>query len=221
MRILLVEDETKMAQLVSRALKEDMHSVHVANTGPDGLDLIKSTAFDLIILDVMLPGLTGLEVAQRARKLKIKTPILMLTAKDAVPDIVAGLDAGADDYLTKPFSLAELFARVRAVSRRGPLEHSVRLEFADLSLDPATHEVCRGERKVELTKREYMLLEVLLKQAGRVVTRDSIIEAVWANDESVESNTLDAFISSLRNKIDVGKAERLIRTVRGVGYRLG
>jgi two-component system OmpR family response regulator len=221
MRILVVEDETKMAQLVSRALKEDLHSVFVAHNGPDGLDLINTMSFDLMILDVMLPGLTGLEVAQRARKMKIKTPILMLTAKDSVPDIVAGLDAGADDYLTKPFSLAELLARVRAIARRGPLEHPVRLEFGDLSLDPATHEVKRGGRKVELTKREYMLLEVLMRQAGRVVPRNTIIAAVWDNDESVENNTLDAFISSLRNKIDGDSSDKLIRTVRGVGYRLG
>lgn len=221
MRILLVEDETKMAQLVSRALKEDLHSVFVAHNGPDGLDLINTMSFDLMILDVMLPGLTGLEIAHRVRKLKVKTPILMLTAKDSVPDIVAGLDAGADDYLTKPFSLAELLARVRAVARRGPLEHPSRLEFGDLTLDPAAHEVNRGGRKVELTKREYMLLEVLLRHAGRVVPRDTIIEAVWANDESVENNTLDAFISSLRNKIDADSSDKLIRTVRGVGYRLG
>jgi two-component system OmpR family response regulator len=221
MRILLVEDETKMAQLVSRALKEDLHSVFVAHNGPDGLDLINTMLFDLIILDVMLPGFTGLEIARRVRKLKVKTPILMLTAKDSVPDIVAGLDAGADDYLTKPFSLAELLARVRAIARRGPLEHPARLEFGDLSLDPATHEVNRGGRKIELTRREYMLLEVLMRQAGRIVPRNTIIEAVWANGGSVENNTLDAFISSLRNKIDADSSDRLIRTVRGVGYRLG
>ncbi|MCU1286077.1 MAG: cztR [Acidobacteriales bacterium] len=221
MKILLVEDETKMAQLISRALKEDIHSVAVAHTGPEGLDLINSETFDLIILDVMLPGITGFEVATRARKRGTKTPILMLTARDAVPDIVAGLDAGADDYLTKPFSLAEFLARVRAIARRGPLSHAAQLKFNDLVLDPATHEVNRGGRRIDLTKKEYMLLEVLLRQAGRVVQRDHIIDAVWSNEESVENNTLDAFISSLRNKVDGRSATKLIRTIRGVGYRIG
>jgi DNA-binding response OmpR family regulator len=169
----------------------------------------------------MLPGMTGFEIAQRTRKRGIRTPILMLTARDAVPDIVAGLDAGADDYLTKPFSLAEFLARVRAIARRGPLAHAAQLKFNDLILDPATHEVNRAGRKIELTKKEYMLLEVLLRQAGRVVARNHIIETVWSNEESVENNTLDAFISSLRNKIDGNNATKLIRTVRGVGYRLG
>jgi DNA-binding response OmpR family regulator len=221
MKILLVEDETKMARLISRALKEDLHSVAVAHTGPEGLELINSEIFDLIVLDVMLPGMTGFEVAQRTRKRGTKTPILLLTARDAVPDIVAGLDAGADDYLTKPFSLAEFLARVRAIARRGPLAHEAQLKFNDLVLDPAAHDVSRSGRSIDLTKKEYMLLEVLLRQAGRVVPRSQIIETVWSNEESVENNTLDAFISSLRNKVDGHSATKLIRTIRGVGYRLG
>jgi DNA-binding response OmpR family regulator len=220
-KILLVEDETKIANLVSRALQEDLHSVSMAHNGLDGLHFVDTAMFDLIILDVMLPGLSGLEVARKARQRGNKTPILMLTARDTVPDIVAGLDAGADDYLTKPFSLEELLARVRAVSRRGPVPQSTRLAVRGLVMDPASHEVTRGGKPIGLTKREYRLLELLMRNAGRVVKRDTIMESVWSEGESIENNTLDAFISLLRTKVDSGRKERLIRTVRGIGYRLG
>ena len=221
MKILIVEDESKIANLVSRALQEDLHAVSVANNGIDGLNFIDAATFDLIILDVMLPGLSGLDVARKVRQRNNRTPILMLTARDTVPDIVAGLDAGADDYLTKPFSLEELLARVRAVSRRGPVPQATRLEVRDLIMDPASHEVTRGGKPVGLTKREYRLLELLMRNAGRVVERDAIMESVWSDGESIENNTLDAFISLLRTKVDSGRKERLIRTVRGIGYRLG
>lgn len=221
MKILIVEDETKIANLVSRALQEDLHSVLMAHNGIDGLNYINTVSFDLIILDVMLPALSGLEVARKARQRGNKTPILMLTARDTVPDIVAGLDAGGDDYLTKPFSLEELLARVRAVSRRGPVLQSTRIAVKDLIMDPASHEVTRGGKPVGLTKREYRLLELLMRNAGRVVKRDTIMESVWSDGESIENNTLDAFISLLRTKVDSGRRERLIRTVRGIGYRLG
>lgn len=219
MKIVVIEDERKIADLVCRALKEEMHSVFAAHNASDGWQTIQTTSFDLIILDVMLPGGSGLELARKTRAAGNRTPILMLTARDSVPDIVAGLDAGADDYLTKPFSLDELMARVRAVSRRGPIPQSTQLRLGDLLLDPATHQVTRSGKDLGLTRREYKLLELLMRNAGRVVERDAIIASVWDASESVESNTLDAFISLLRTKVDGGRKSSVIRTVRGVGYR--
>ncbi|MGH9349414.1 MAG: response regulator transcription factor [Vicinamibacterales bacterium] len=220
MRILLVEDDGKLAKLLRKGLEEERHAVIVAGDGPEGLKFSQTYTFDVIVLDVMLPGLNGFEVAQRLRQEQIRTPILMLTARDATGDVVRGLDAGADDYLTKPFPFDELLARLRALSRRGPVEPSSRLRVADLTLEPATHRVFRGDTRVHLSRTEYVLLELLMRQKGRVVSRSTIIEAVWGVGSAIEENTLDAFIRLLRRKLADGQPARLIHTVRGVGYVL-
>lgn len=220
MRILLVEDDEKMASLLRKGLEEERHSVAVAGTGPEGLELSRSYSFDVIVLDVMLPGLNGFEVARRLRQANSRTPILMLTARDAVGDVIKGLNVGADDYLTKPFDFEELLARLRAVSRRGPVEQLPKLRVADLTLDPATHRVTRASKRISLSKTEHLLLEMLMRQTGRVVSRTAIVDAVWGIDRSIESNTLDAFVRLLRNKIDAGYDKKLIHTVRGVGFVL-
>ncbi len=221
MRILIVEDESKMAMLLKKGLEEEHHSVSVAHDGRDGLELAMGQQFDAIVLDVMLPGLDGFEVARRLREHGNRTPILMVTARDALPDVIKGLDLGADDYLTKPFSFEELFARLRAIGRRGPIPQGTRLEVGDLTLDPATHQVSRAGRPIPLTKKEYLLLELLMRNQGRVVPRETIIESIWGSDDLVESNTLDAFIKKVRQKVDAGNGRRLIHTVRGFGYRCG
>jgi DNA-binding response OmpR family regulator len=218
MRILIVEDERQMAELLRKGLAEEGHAVVVAHTGPDGLALAREGGFDAIVLDVMLPGLDGCEVARRLRHPGDLTPILMLTARDANADVVAGLDAGADDYLVKPFSFEVLLARLRAVSRRGPVVQGVPLRLGDLVLDPSTHEATRGGERLALTRTEYNLLEYLMRRAGRVVPRRALIEGVWGDDRDIEDNTLDAFVRLLRQKVDRGGRTRLIHTVRGVGY---
>jgi DNA-binding response OmpR family regulator len=218
MRILIVEDERKMASLLRTGLEEEQHSVSVATNGRDGLELALGEEFDAVVLDVMLPGIDGFEVARRMRQSGNRTPILMLTARDATPDVVRGLDTGADDYLTKPFSFDEFVARLRAIGRRGPVPKGPQLQVADLTLDPGSHQVSRSGRRILLTKTEYLLLELLMRNQGRVVSRDTIIDTVWQSDAGVESNTLDAFIKKLRQKID-GAGPRLIHTVRGFGYR--
>jgi DNA-binding response OmpR family regulator len=218
MRILIVEDERQMAKLLRGGLTEEGHAVDVACTGPDGLSLAESGRYDVILLDVMLPGLCGLDVARRLRQARDRTPILLLTARDTDADIGAGLDAGADDYLVKPFSFEVLLARLRAVSRRGPVAHGVVLTVADLVLDSTTHEVRRGRERVDLTRTEFALLEFLMRRAGAVVARNTLIEGVWGHDREIEDNTLDAFIRLLRQKVDVAGGPRLIHTVRGVGY---
>ncbi len=220
MRILIVEDEKKMAALLKLGLEEEAHAVTVAYNGTDALQIARTYDFDVMVLDVMLPGVDGFEVARRLRKEDNRVPILMLTARDAVQDRVKGLDLGADDYLSKPFSFVEFLARVRAVSRRGPVSQPTRMQIADLTLDPSSHEVFRGNRPIPLTKTEYSLLEFLLRNAGRVLPRSTIIEAVWGLGESVENNTLDAFVRLLRNKIDSGHRVKLIHTARGFGYVL-
>lgn len=209
-----------MASLLRKGLEEESHFVTVAGTGPEGLHLSRSYPFDVIILDVMLPGLTGFEVAHRLRRANSRTPILMLTARDAVADVIKGLDVGADDYLTKPFAFEELLARLRAVSRRGPVEQLPKLQVADLTLDPATRRVSRAGKRIHLTKTEHLLLETLMRQAGRVLSRTAVLEAVWGFDGTVENNTLDAFVRLLRNKVDAGQHKKLIHTIRGVGYVL-
>jgi DNA-binding response OmpR family regulator len=219
-RILIVEDDRKMADILKRGLEEETHAVTLAHTGPDGLAAAQSSGFDAIVLDVMLPGLDGFRIAQRLRAAHNQTPILMLTARDSVPDLVHGLDIGADDYLTKPFSFEVLLARLRALARRGAPAKPAPIRFADLTLDPASHEVRRGSTPAPLTRTEYNILELLMRNAGRVVTRDKLIEAVWGFDREIENNTLDAFMSLLRAKIDSGSAKKLIHTVRGVGYSL-
>lgn len=208
-----------MAGLLQRGLGEENHVVSVASDGRAGLDLAESYQFDVIVLDWMLPRMDGLEVARRLRKDRNATPILMLTARDAVPDIVKGLDVGADDYLTKPFSFAEFLARIRALARRHsaavPAPH---LEAGDLILDPNTRQVFRGRHEIRLTATEYKLLEFLMRRAGGAASRRAIVEAVWGLGAEVEENTLDAFVRLLRSKVDQGHKQRLIHTVRGYGY---
>ena len=216
----MVEDEQRMASLLQQGLAEEGHHVCVARDGVEGLEIAQSASFDVIILDVMLPRLDGLSVARRLRKASNRTPVLMLTARDSMSDIVTGLDIGADDYITKPFSFEILLARLRAVSRRGPIPHSVYLNLADLSMDTSTRQVTRQQQTIALTRREYSLLELLLRNAGRPVTRDAILEYVWGFDSDVEENTLEAFVRLLRNKIDAPFEPKLIHTIRGVGYCL-
>jgi DNA-binding response OmpR family regulator len=220
MKLLVVEDETRMADLLRRGLTEEGHVATCAFDGLEGLELAKSYEFDVIILDIMMPKLNGYEMAKRLRADKVRTPILMLTARDSVPDIVKGLDLGADDYLTKPFSFDELLARLRAVKRRSLIAQDTNLRIDDLVLDPASREVLRGEARIALTRTEYNLLERLMYRAGKVVSRRSLIEAVWGFEREIEDNTLDAFMRLLRNKIDLPGHPKLIYTVRGVGYSI-
>ena len=220
MRILIVEDDAKMAELLRPGLSREGHAVEVAGDGIDGLEQGRTESFDAIVLDIMLPGLDGLTVARRLRSGGVGTPILMLTARDSAPDIVRGLDVGADDYLTKPFSFEVLAARLRVIARRTATESGSTLHVADLRLDDRTHEVHRGRRSITLTRTEFALLEHLMRRAGRMVSRDNLIESVWGIDRDVESNTLDVFIFQLRSKLETGGEGRLIHTVRGFGYTL-
>lgn len=219
MRILVVEDEKRMAALLKRGLVEEGHQVFVAHDGVDGYEMALAAEFDVIILDVMLPGLDGLAVARRLREARNQTPVLMLTAQDTPSNVIAGLDSGADDYLTKPFSFDVLLARLRAVSRRGAIPRAVCLEVGDLKLDPSTRRVTRAEQPVNLTPREFSLLELLMRNHGRVITRDTILESVWGFDSDVAENTIEAFVRLLRLKVD-STGPKLIHTVRGVGYVL-
>jgi DNA-binding response OmpR family regulator len=209
MRILLVEDERKMAQLLKKGLEEEGYSVLIAHDGQQGLSMAQSCTLDGIILDIMMPKLSGLEVASRLRRAGNSTPILMLTARDANPDIVKGLNTGADDYLTKPFAFEVLLARLRALMRRGAAPRPVDLRVADLVLDPATHLVSRGKTRILLTKKEYALLECLMRRARTVVPRSVLIDEVWGFEGDIENNTLDAFIRLLRTKIDSGFEPKL------------
>jgi DNA-binding response OmpR family regulator len=219
MRILIVEDEKKMAAVLKKGLEAENHRVTLAFDGRTGLEL-GSTDFDVIVLDLMLPLIDGFEVARRLRKHGNQTPILMLTARDAVPDIVKGLDIGADDYLTKPFAFEVFLARLRSVARRGSTPRPTVLQVDDLVLNPASHIVKRGEREIHLSPTEFRLLELLMRRSGRVVPRDAIVEAVWDFDHEVEENTLDTFIRLLRSKIDREHDRKLIQTVRGIGYTI-
>jgi DNA-binding response OmpR family regulator len=216
MRLLVVEDELRMLELLRRGLTEEGHTVRCAVNGSDALLKLREQQFDVVILDVMLPKMSGFELALQMRAEKNSTPVLMLTAKDSVPDIVRGLDLGADDYITKPFSFSELLLRLRAVKRRSSAHQST-LQVADLWLDPIAHKVCRAGEAISLTRTEYSLLERLMSNAGRVVPRDLLILSIWGRESEIEDNTLDAFMHLLRKKVDDGR-ERLIHTVRGVGY---
>jgi DNA-binding response OmpR family regulator len=218
MRILIVEDERGMAELLKKGLEEENHSVTLAFDGRAALEFAELYEFDAIVLDLMLPKIDGFEVARRLRRSKNETPILMLTARDAAPDIVKGLDLGADDYLTKPFSFEVFLARLRAVARRASGPRSACLVVANLKLDPAARRVFRGSREIHLSPTEFRLLEFLMRRAGRVISRNAIIEAVWGFDHDVEDNTLDAFVRLLRSKVDRDFRQKLIHTVRGVGY---
>jgi DNA-binding response OmpR family regulator len=220
MRIFIVEDDRRMAEVLSQGLSEEGHSAIVAFDGRDAFEIARHEAFDLLILDVMLPGMDGFTIAKRLRELNNRTPILMLTARDTTQDVVHGLDLGADDYLTKPFSFDVLFARVRAVARRGPIPRGIHLQAGDLTLDEASREVRRGARRLDLTRTEYSILELLMRNAGRVVGRERLIEMVWGHDTDIESNTLDAFLRLLRAKVEHPGERKLIHTVRGVGYVL-
>jgi DNA-binding response OmpR family regulator len=218
--ILIVEDDERMAALLKRGLEREGHVAVVASDGSDGFEFALLRAFDVVILDLMIPTMDGFEVARRLRERGIQTPILMLTAKDASKDIVTGLDTGADDYLTKPFSFDELLARVRAVARRAPIPQLPVLKVEDLKLDPAFHEVWRGQRRLNLTPREFQILELLMRRAGKVLSRDALIEGVWGHSVDVELNTVDVFLSTLRGKVDGPQDQPLIHTVRGVGFYL-
>lgn len=220
MHVLIVEDEKKMAELLKRGLEEENHSVSLAHDGRDALEMAEALEYDAIVLDLMLPGIDGYEVARRLRKSGNRTPILVLTARDTVPDVVKGLDIGADDYMTKPFSFEEFLARLRSVSRRGAVPRPTALRVADLVLDPASHQVSRGGEEIPLSRTEFRLLEFLMRRAGRVVPRTTIVHSVWDSNEDVEENTLDVFISLLRNKVDRDHKVKLIHTVRGTGYAI-
>jgi len=219
MNVLIVEDERLLAELLRKALEKDNHSVAISHDGVEGLAIAEQYEFDVIVLDIMLPKLDGFEVARRLRQRGRNTPILMLTARDSVPDIVKGLDLGANDYLSKPFALEEFFARLRAAARDGAsLDARAQLHVGDLMLDPATREVCRAGRIIELSATEFRLLEFLMRRTGRVAHRTAIIGGVWGLDREVSENNLDAFMRLLRRKIDSGSRQKLIQTIRGVGY---
>ncbi|HUZ02786.1 MAG TPA: response regulator transcription factor [Thermomicrobiaceae bacterium] len=219
MRVLVVEDEEKLADLVARMLKAERFDVDVALDGPTGLERAMNASFDAVVLDRMLPGMDGLEVCRRLRSARVMTPVLVLTARRELNERVQGLDAGADDYLGKPFAFSELLARLRALTRRGerPLLASV-LRVGDLTLDQQTHRVERGGQEVDLSPREFALLEYLMRNAGQVLTRDQILQRVWGYESEPEGNVVDLYVHYLRKKLkDSGRAA-VIRTVRGVGY---
>jgi DNA-binding response OmpR family regulator len=218
MRILLADNDQDVADYIRKELEHEGHSVYVCHDGAKALDAAQLHAFNIIILDVMMPFVDGLEVTRRLRRENIRTPILLLTARDAPEDVVRGLDCGADDYLTKPFSFDVLVARVRARTRGAPRDGQ-RLRFADLLVDPDTHEVWRGKRQIALTRTEFALLESLMRAAGRVVSREALIEQVWG-DREVTPNNLEVFVRFLRAKVDREGESRLIHTDRGVGYSL-
>jgi len=215
-----VEDEPTMCGLLRQGLTEEGHVVAVASEGREALAIAESEPFDLIILDVMLPGLDGFSVVKRLREQGNQTPVLMLTARGADADVIRGLNLGADDYLTKPFSFEVLLARVCAVARRGPVAQPVVIEFAGLSMNQGTREVRRLSRTISLTRTEYSILLLLMRNAGRVVTRERLIDGIWGEDSDIESNTLDAFVRLLRAKIEGPGEAKLIHTFRGVGYSL-
>ena len=220
MRVLVVEDDETMSALLERALREEGEAVVVERSGIAAVEIARSSSFDVIILDVMLPGLDGFGVVHRLRERGCQTPVLMLTARDSNRDVVHGLNAGADDYLTKPFDLEVLIARVRAVARRGAVPLTLVLTAADLKLNTATREVTRGNRTLELTRTEYSLLELLVRNAGRIVPREQIIETVWGFGADVENSRVDTFVHLLRRKVDPPEEAKLIQTIRGVGYAL-
>ncbi len=218
MRILVVEDEKKVAAFLHKGLAQESYSVDVASNGKRALELALSEPYDLIILDLLLPGLDGISVLRELRRQHVAAPVLILTARKEVEDRVSGLDAGADDYLVKPFAFAELLARVRALLRRQGSDRSATLQMADLTVDPVTHRVTRGEREIELTPREYAVLDYLLRNAGRVMTRTLIAEHVWDYHFDSDTNLIDVYVKRLREKLEAGGERRLLHTVRGIGY---
>jgi two-component system OmpR family response regulator len=220
MRALVVEDEPKMAVLLRRGLAEEGYAADVAGTGEDAIDLAGAIPYDAIVLDVMLPGLGGIEVCRQLRASGVWTPILMLTARDGIKDRVAGLDAGADDYLVKPFSFAELLARLRALARRGQAERPAVLQVGSLRLDPATRQVWRGEAAIELSAKEFALLETFMRRPGEALYRLELLEHAWDYTYENRSNVVDVYVGYLRAKVDRPFGRHSIETVRGVGYRL-
>jgi len=220
MRILIIEDEKKIASFMKRGLKEEGYAADIASDGEDGLFLAETNPYDLIILDLMLPKMDGIELCKALREKKIRTPVMMVTAKDAVSDKVEGLDSGADDYLTKPFAFEELLARVRALLRKNDGASASILKAQDLTLDLLSHKVDRRGKTINLTGKEYSLLEYLMRNAGAVVTRTMISEHVWDIDFDTDTNVIDVYINYLRKKIDGNFDKSLIQTVRGRGYTI-
>jgi heavy metal response regulator len=220
MKILVVEDEKKVSSFIKRGLEEERYEVESAFNGEEGLKMALDKGYDLIVLDVMLPKKDGLSVVRELREKKNATPVLMLTAKDSVEDIVAGLDSGSDDYLTKPFAFAELLARVRALVRRSEQDRGAEIRFVDLRLDPVTHKVWRKDKEIDLTAKEYSLLEYFMRNPNQVLTRTMIAEHVWDYTFDSFTNIIDVYVNYLRKKIDREADKKLIHTVRGVGYIL-
>jgi heavy metal response regulator len=220
MRILVIEDEDKVASFIKRGLEEERYAVDVASDGDEGMALAELAPYDVIVLDLMLPGMNGFQILKRLRDDGVATPVSILTARNAVDDKIRGLDLGADDYLTKPFAFAELLARVRALLRRGQPQVSPVLKVADLTLDPAARRVARAGQRIELTAKEYALLEYLMRRHGRVLTRTMISEHVWDQAFDSYTNVIDVYVNYLRKKVDQGFEPKLIHTVRGVGYTL-
>ena len=220
MRVLVVDDEPKLAALVARALREEGHAADLASNGTDALWMAQAAPYDAIVLDVMLPGIDGFEVLRGLREREVWTPVLMLTARDAVIDRVDGLDAGADDYLTKPFSFDELLARLRAIARRGAIERPTVIQVGDLRLDPAGRRAWRGDVELRLTAREFTILELFMRRPGQVLTRLQLLEGAWDMAFESRSNIVDVYRRYLREKIDRPFGRASLETVRGVGYRL-
>jgi heavy metal response regulator len=218
MRSLVVEDEKKVASFIKRGLEEESFSVDMAYDGEEGLYMAESNPYDLILMDLMLPKMDGLAVIKALRNKGNKTPVLCLTAKDTVEDIVSGLDSGSDDYLTKPFAFAELVARVRALLRRGVQDRGAEIRFADLRLDPVAHKVWRSNKEIELTAKEYALLEYFMRNPNQILTRTMIAEHVWDYTFDSFTNIIDVYVNYLRKKVDRDYDKKLIHTVRGIGY---
>jgi two-component system, OmpR family, response regulator len=220
MNVLVVEDEVKMAALIRRGLREEGLTVDVAGSGEEALGMARASAFDAIVLDVILPGIDGFETCRQLRLQGIWAPVLMLTARGALEDRVAGLDGGADDYLTKPFSFAELLARLRALVRRGQAERPPIVAVGDLRLDPATRQVWRGETEIDLSAKEFVLLETFMRSPGHVLTRTHLLDQAWEYDFEHRSNVIEVYVRYLRRKIDAPFGVKSIETIRGAGYRL-
>ncbi|PLX78648.1 MAG: DNA-binding response regulator [Desulfuromonas sp.] len=219
-KILVVEDEKKVASFIKRGLEEEEFSVDVANDGEEGLYFAETNTYDMILMDLMLPKMDGLSAIKALRQKGVATPVLCLTAKDTVEDIVSGLDSGSDDYLTKPFAFAELLARVRALLRRGAQDRGAEMTFADLRLDPVSHKVWRSNKEIDLTAKEYSLLEYFMRNPNQVLTRTMIAEQVWDYTFDSFTNIIDVYVNYLRKKVDRDYDKKLIHTVRGVGYIL-
>lgn len=220
MRVLLVEDDLRLTQVIKKGLVADGFAVDTAGDGEEGSYLAQSESYDVIVLDIMLPKISGLELCRELREKNIRIPILMLTAKAAVEDRVAGLDSGADDYVAKPFAFVELRSRIHALLRRSRVESLPKLQAGDLLLDPLKHTVIRGDQTISLTPKEFAILELLLRHKGEVVTRTMIIDHVWDYNFAGMSNVVDVFVASVRRKIDRVAARKLIQTVHGVGYKI-